>query len=47
MEVFVKLQKAINIDKYRKNFYLEIYLLILINNRHWFKFYKFCEIDQN
>lgn len=28
MEVFVKLQEAINIDKYRKNFYLEIYLLI-------------------
>lgn len=29
MGVFVKLQKAINnIDKYRKNLYLEIYLLI-------------------
>lgn len=30
MQVFVKLQKAINIDKYRKNLYLEIYLLIFI-----------------
>lgn len=28
MQVFVKLQKVINIDKYRKNLYLEIYLLI-------------------